>query len=188
MKKLCLCLLLCLSSRVFADTVWVERENYHTALVLPSSVVVTYVPALQTVIGNQPYVRFGWGNQDYYGSSQKSIGKAMKALLIPSASVVEIAGFVQPTQAGTQVVAVHVSKNEIQQLLGFISATFKLDDEHKPILVRTEPTGFRYYAAMGRYHLFHNCNNWTAEGLKVSRQDVYFRLSFLAGQVMGQLP
>lgn len=188
MNKLSLWLLLALSSRVFADTIWVERESYHTALLLPTAVVVAHTPALQSVIGNQPYVRFGWGNQDYYGSSQKSMGKAMKALFIPSASVVEIAGFAEPAEAGAKVVALDVSKEEIQQLLGFISATFKLDREQKPILVRTEPTGFRYYAAMGRYHLFRNCNNWTAEGLKHSGQNVYFRWSFFAGQVMGQLP
>lgn len=188
MKKLSLWLLLSLSSRVFAETIWVERENYHTALLLPTAVVVAHTPALQTVIGHQPYVRFGWGNQDYYGSSQKSIGKAMKALFIASPSVVEIAGFAEPVQAGAKVVAVDVSKEEIQQLLDFISATFKFDNEHKPILVRTEPTGFRYYAAHGRYHVFRNCNNWTAEGLKQSGQNVYFRWSFLAGQVMGQLP
>ncbi|MDO9178823.1 MAG: DUF2459 domain-containing protein [Agitococcus sp.] len=188
MNKLSLWLLLSLSSPIFADTIWVERESYHTALLLPAAVVVAYAPALQTVIGNQPYIRFGWGNQDYYGASQKSIGKAMKALFIPSASVVEIAGFAEPTQAGATVVALDVSKEEIQQLLGFISTTFKFDSEHKPILVRTEPTGFRYYSAMGRYHLFRNCNNWTAEGLKRSGKDVYFRWSFLAGQVMGQLP
>lgn len=188
MNKLSLWLLLSLSTPIFADTIWVERESYHTALVLPSSVVVSHVPALQTVIGTQPYVRFGWGNQDYYGASQKSIAKAMKALFIPSPSVVEIAGFAEPIQAGAKVVAVEVNKEEVQQLLGFISATFKFDSENKPILVRAEPTGFRYYSAMGRYHLFRNCNNWTAEGLKRSGKDVYYRWSFLAGQVMGQLP
>ena len=100
MNKLSLWLLLALSSRVFADTIWVERESYHTALLLPTAVVVAHTPALQSVIGNQPYVRFGWGNQDYYGSSQKSMGKAMKALFIASPSVVEIAGFAEPMQAG----------------------------------------------------------------------------------------
>jgi len=188
MKNLSLWLLLSLSSPIFADTVWVEKESYHTALLLPTTVVIAYAPALQAVMGNQPYVRFGWGNQDYYGSSQKNIGKAMKALFIPSASVVEIAGFAEPTQVGATVVALDVSKEEIQQLLGFISVTFRLDDEQQPILVRTELTGFRYYAAMGRYHAFRNCNNWTAEGLKHSGKDVYFRWAFLAGQVMGQLP
>lgn len=188
MNKPSLWLLLSLSSPIFADTIWVERESYHTALVLPSSVVVSHVPALQTVIGTQPYVRFGWGNQDYYGASQKSIGKAMKALFIPSKSVVEIAGFAEPMHAGTKVVALEVSKEEIRHLLDFIGATFRFDAHKQPILVRTEPTGFRYYAAMGRYHAFRNCNNWTAEGLKHSGKDVYYRWSFLAGQVMGQLP
>ena len=183
MNKLSLCVLLSLSSHVFADPLWVERESYHTALLLPNA----QAPALQPVIGNQPYIRFGWGNQDYYGASQKSIGKAMKALFIPSASVVEIAGFAEPTQAGATVVALDVSKEEIQQLLAFISATFRLNEGQQPILVRSEPTGFRYYAAMGRYHAFRNCNNWTAEGLKRSGKDVYFRWSFFAGQVMGQL-
>lgn len=188
MKKLSLCLLLSLSSRVFADTIWVERESYHTALLLPTAIVISHAPELQAVIGNQPYVRFGWGDQGYYGASQKSVLKAMNALFIPGASVVEIAGFIEPAQAGAKVVAVDVSKERIHQLLRFISATFKFNDKQQPILVRTEPTGFRYYAAMGRYHAFRNCNNWTAEGLKHSGKDVYYRWSFLAGQVMGQLP
>jgi len=187
MNKLSLWLLLSVSSPIFADTIWVERESYHTALLLPAAVVVAYAPALQTVIGNQPYIRFGWGNQDYYGASQKSIAKAIKALFIPSASVVEIAGFAHPMQASTHVVAITVKPEQIKLLVTFISASFKFDYQQQPILVRTEPTGFHYYAAYGRYHIFRNCNNWTAQGLKYSGQNVSFRWSFLAGQVMRQL-
>jgi uncharacterized protein (TIGR02117 family) len=188
MKSLLMLLCMLLSSPVWAETIWVEQESYHTALVLPTSVVVAHVPALTAIIGTQPYVRFGWGNQDYYGSSQKSVVKAMKALFIPSASVVEIAGFFEPAQAGANVVAVEVNQEKIQHLLRFIGATFRFDAKQQPILVRTEPTGFRYYAAKGRYHLFRNCNNWTAQGLQHSGQKVSFRWSFFAGQVMRQLP
>ncbi len=188
MNKLILWLLLCIfSANVGAATVWVEREGYHTALLIPADAVLDHTPALQLVIGDQPYIRFGCGNKDYYGASKKSLGKALKALLIPSASVVEIAGFAKPAQAGATVLALTVSDEEMNRLLGFIGKTFVLDHEQKPMLVRKEPTGFHYYAAMGRYHLFRNCNNWTAQGLRHSGRDVNFRWSFFAGQVMAQV-
>lgn len=177
----------CFSVGACADTVWVEQESYHTALVVPASAVLDYAPALQTVIGDKPYVRFGWGNREYYGSSQKSVGKALKALFVPGPSVVEVAGFADPEKAGRKVVALTVSARQSRQLLAFIVATFKLDVKQAPELVRVEPTGFRYYAAQGNYHALRNCNNWTAQALRQGGLDVRFRGAFLAGQVMGQV-
>lgn len=49
MNKLSVWLLLSLSSPVFADTIWVERESYHTALLIPTAVVVAHTPAFSTL-------------------------------------------------------------------------------------------------------------------------------------------
>lgn len=188
MNKLWLMLLSFFSAYSYADTIWIEQESYHTAVVLPVDVVKANAPALTAVIGNQAYVRFGWGDRDYYGASKKSMSKALKALFLAGPSVMEVAGFTEPAQAGDRVVALTVNTQEVQQLLTFIEATFKLNTHQQPVLVRVEPTGFSYYEAIGRYHIFHNCNNWTAEGLQRSGLKVYFQGVFLAGQVMGQLP
>ncbi len=188
MSKLWLILLSFVSVSSYADTIWIEQESYHTAVVLPADVVKANAPALTAVIGNQAYVRFGWGDRDYYGASKKSTSKALKALFLAGPSVMEVASFAEPQQAGSRVVALTVSTQEVQQLLAFIEATFKLNAQQQPVLVRVEPTGFSYYEAVGRYHVFRNCNNWTAEGLQRSGLKVYFQGAFLAGQVMRQLP
>jgi len=188
MTNLMITLLLMLAVQTQAATVWVEREGYHTALVLPAAEATRHAPQLQGISGSTGYVRFGWGNRDYYGASQKTPGMALKALLLPSQSAVEVALFNTPELAGDTLVKLEVANDELHDLVAFIASSFALNTKGQLVLARTEPTGFRYYQAHGHYYLFRNCNNWTAQALQRGGQDVRYRSAFLAGRVMRQLP
>lgn len=187
MKKLTLFIMLCIASIANAATVWVEREGYHTALVLSAEDIVTHAPMMQDITGTRGYIRLGWGDRDYYGAERKTMGLMAKALFLPTPSVVEVANFQKPEQAGKTLIPLRISDGELKKLMTFITSSIALDRQGQPSLVRKEPSGFRYYSAHGRYHLFRNCNNWTAKALHRSGQDVRYRTAFLAGRVMRQL-
>lgn len=187
MKNLIIFMILCTTSIANAATVWVEREGYHTALVLSAEDIVTHAPMMQDITGTRGYIRLGWGDRDYYGAERKTMGLMAKALFLPTPSVVEVANFKKPEQAGKTLVPLRISDGELKKLLAFITASIALDRQGQPSLVRKEPSGFRYYSAHGRYHLLRNCNNWTAKALHQSGQDVHYRTAFLAGRVMRQL-
>lgn len=188
MKILISTLLLIAAVQTQAASIWVEQEGYHTALVLPAAEAALHAPSLQGITEKTGYVRFGWGNRDYYGASRKTPGMALKALLLPTQSVVEVAHFGTLEQAGSTLVKLEVASDELQDLMAFIASSFALNTKGLPVLTRTEPTGFRYYQAHGRYYLFKNCNNWTAKALQRGGQNVRYRSAFLASRVMRQLP
>lgn len=181
-------LLQMLVAQTQAASIWVEQDGYHTALVLPAAEATRHAPQLRNISESTGYVRFGWGNRDYYGASRKTPGMALKALLLPSQSVVEVAHFDTLEQAGSTLVKLEVESDELHNLMAFIASSFALNTKGLPVLTRTEPSGFRYYQAHGRYYLFRNCNNWTAQALQRGGQGVRYRSAFLASRVMRQLP
>lgn len=172
---------------VQVDTAWVERERYHTAIIVPRELVVGVASQLETVLDDKPFVRFGWGDRDYYGSSKKNIFKAFKALVLPTLSVVEVSMLDSLDTAVTEIKKIDTQLVEVEKLMAFIVASFKFDEEAKPQLVRVEENGIHYYKARGIYHMFKNCNNWTAKTLKVAGMPVRYRPSFFAAWVMRQL-
>ena len=169
------------------DTIWVERDRYHTAIVVSSQLVRDLAAELVPVLNSQPLVRFGWGDRGYYGAAQKNAFKAFKALFLPTRSVVEVSTFNHLSEVGDSVIALSLKDLDIKQLLTFISHSFKWDIAGQPVLLRTEQNGFRYYRARGIYHIFKNCNNWTAKALKRSGLHVRYLLAFFANSVMKQL-
>lgn len=182
--RVLLLLLAFLSSAAQAVTVWVEREGYHTALVVPHELAARNAPVLEKVLPQKPYVRFGWGDADFYGASRKTLLMGFRALVVSNRSVVEVGGFERPDQAGKKVIAVELDEQGAVRLMSFITGSFTLDASGRPQLSRSEPTGLSYFKARGRYHLLKNCNHWTARGMDRSGMDMPVRTSMFAGQVM----
>jgi len=174
-------------SDVITDTIWVERDRYHTAIVFSTQLVRELAEELLPVLNEQPLVRFGWGDRGYYGTPQKNLYKVLKALFLPTKSVMEVSGFDKLSDVGDSIIALPLNNLDVKKLITFVSDSFTWDLSGKPILERTELNGFRYYSAQGVYHMFKNCNNWTAKALRNSGLQVRYSLAFFANSVMRQL-
>ncbi len=170
-----------------SSTLWIGREKYHTTIVLPRDFVEQWAPALSGIIGDGPFVRFGWGDRDYYGSSSKSFYKAFKALVLPSRSVVEVASFDLAEEAADIVKAIEAGQRELELVLAHIIKSFKFDKAQAPQLVRVEPDGSSYYRGRGIYHMWHNCNNWTAKGMRKAGIKIAYPAMMFADWVMKKL-
>lgn len=174
-------------TQMLSDMIWVERDRYHTAIVLSTQLVAQLAHELIPVLNNQPLVRFGWGDRGYYGAANKTLTKMLLALCLPTRSVMEVSGFDKISDVGDSIIPLQLSDLDINKLLAFISSSFSWDQTGRPILERTEANGCRYYSARGVYHMFKNCNNWTAKALKRSGLRVRYLLAFFANSVMNQL-
>ncbi len=172
-------------------TLWVEKDSYHTAIIVSHSQIEMHYPGfLSDVLGalsEKSFVRFGWGDREYYGASHKNVFKMLKALLLPTRAVMEVSGFAVIEEAGDWVVALDNSNISHTRLLQEIESYFYLDERRKAELVRKESNGCFYYRAKGIYFLFSNCNNWTAKMLKKAGLKIHFWYAFLSPLVMKQL-
>ncbi|MDP2228429.1 MAG: DUF2459 domain-containing protein [Moraxellaceae bacterium] len=176
-------MLLQLCSTAIATEIRVGREGYHTTLLLPVAAArdISPLPALPA---DTQWIRFGWGDRDYYGSADKSTAGAAKALLLPTESVMEVVALQTPEETTATVT---LTASELARLKQYLHNSFRRDAAGQAQVLRTEANGFHYYAARGRYHLLRNCNHWTAKALHQAGQDVHWRRAVFAGSVIKQL-
>ena len=169
------------------QSLWVEHDRYHTAIVFRSDDVRAIAPTLSSVLNDKTYVRFGWGDKSYYGASKKNTFKAAKALFLPTQSVIEVSNFATLEEIGEHVLPIDAEDIDKEKILSFINRTFKFDKNSQVTIVRVEDNGFHYYSARGIYTVFKNCNNWTAKSLNRGGVDIHYLFAFFSRSVMKQL-
>lgn len=169
-----------------AAKLFIQHEALHTALIVRSDLVYLNAPELKTL--NLPpfdYVRFGWGDAYYYGNFDRHSGAGLTALFLPTASVMEVTPIADPERLAGVVFAIPANLDEIQNLVIEISQTFyRLYPQQVFELRRTGTSNSYYYRANGTYHLFNNCNHWTARRLTFLGIRVNSLNSIFASSVM----
>lgn len=172
--------------------IWVEKDKHHTAIIFPQSYLQRYapdfIPAVLSPIANKDFVRLGWGDRDYYGSSKKNVYKLLKALFFPTRAVMEVTGFDRVEDAGDTIVSISSDKIDHRLLLNNIQSYFYRNKQQQIQLLRKEADGCWYYRAKGMYFIFRNCNNWTARMLKQAGiSSIHHWYTFLSPLVMWQI-
>ena len=69
-----------------------SRDGIHTHLVLPSALLLLYVPDLKRYLEPYAWARVGWGDYAYYGAAHQPLRLALRALLVPTAAVIAVRG------------------------------------------------------------------------------------------------
>ncbi|MGB0450473.1 MAG: DUF2459 domain-containing protein, partial [Porticoccaceae bacterium] len=155
-------------------------------LVLPASILLQNIPALQEQLQDCRWARIGWGDFQYYGSPQQTFLSAMRALLLPSAAVIAVLGInsIREQKSETNRIYSIDSNQEITEALGqFIADYFKPDNQGQLTQVREKPGGEVFYKARGIYMLINTCNNWTSRGLRIAGLRCRPLFNFFPGQV-----
>lgn len=172
-----------------STTVWVERDQYHTAVLIPTT-DARQLPGVAERLAKdhqaQGYTRFGWGDRDYYGARQQSPKMAAKALLLPTRSVIEVS-FHSGDTAPENSIAVELTGAELERLKRYIHRSFRMGQNGQPRFVRRNSNERYYYVANGRYHLLNNCNHWTAEALRRAGMKINRRPLMLAKALVKQI-
>jgi len=148
---------------------YVVSHGWHSGIVVERADLVRQVPALAAEIGREGYVEVGWGEERFYQARETTVGMALRAVLQPNASVVQVVPFAEPPRryfAGSDVVEMRTDEAGYAATLAFIAATFK------PNLERLGSSLYGngwFYRAEGWFHLFNNCNSWVATAVEKAR-------------------
>ena len=64
------------------------RDGIHTHLALPAAKLLALVPQLNEYFSGCKWIRVGWGDYRYYGAEHQPLWLGLRALLLPTSSVV----------------------------------------------------------------------------------------------------
>ncbi len=122
------------------------------------------------------FLEFGWGDAVFYPAKQVTLGKTLRAALVPTPAVVHVVGLrAEPARSfpKAEVVSLPIDDENFGRLVDFIDASFERSGAARaattgPGLYATS----RFYPAKGSFHLFNTCNTWTARALAAAGFDV----------------
>lgn len=167
----------------------VVSHGWHAGIVIRRSDIPDDAWPEKRDFPNAEYLEVGWGDRDYYQARDPGLGTTLKAALWSTASVLHVVGFRGPV-AGyfphSDVVALPVTREGLARLIAFIDAAHERPDRTPLASLGSGLYGdSRYYPARGSFHLFNNCNRWTARALRAAGHDISD--SITVGGLLAQL-
>ena len=117
------------------------------------------------------WIIVGWGGRSFY--TQTPTWADLKPMpvvktIIGDASVLHVALAGPIDAADPGVYAIDLSDAAYNRLLGAVMASFDTDRDGRPAVLAGAGYGpyDRFFEARGTFHLFDNCNSWTAATLR----------------------
>jgi len=155
-----------------ARIVLLVSHGWHTGIIVRTGDIPEGVWPERAHYPDAAYLEVGWGDREYYPEPDSSVGDAVWAALVPSAAVLHVVGLtVHPTRvfSFSEIIALEISEAGFERLIEFIAAT-----HDRAGAERAEPIGpglyldSHFYLALGRFHLFNNCNTWVVNALRAA--------------------
>lgn len=155
-------------AREAAQRIWVASNGWHSGIVLArADVPESVIPE----IADFPHARFfefGWGDAEFYPAREAGAWLALRAAF-PGPAVMHVAGLPDhPARLWPQVTILPfaVDTQGLRRLLVFLRNSFdRAGAGRAEVTARGIYPFSLFYPATGRFHLFNNCNTWTAQAL-----------------------
>ena len=151
-----------------AHRIWVVSNGWHSGIVLarpdvPESVIPEIADFPQA-----RFLEFGWGDAEFYPAREAGAWLALRAAF-PGPAVMHVAGLPDhPARIWPQVTILPFAMNAeaLSRLLVFLRNSFDRAGAGRAAASARGIYPFSlFYPATGRFHLFNNCNTWTAQAL-----------------------
>ncbi len=144
-------------------------HGWHAGLVLPSRAAAL----ADWPLGSNPrlaeQVEVGWGERDYYTTSDPGWWLAVKAVLVPNESVLHLVWLdarLEESFSGSEILQIRLSASGMEQLSRYIGDSFARNEQGLGIDLGAGKYGdSRFYLSRERYHAFNTCNVWVARAL-----------------------
>ncbi len=171
-------------------TVYIVNHGLHTGIVLPKKDADPYMHSFDD-FKNAQYWEIGWGDEIYYQTETNTLWMGIRALFWPTDSVLHVAALQTAPIAyfsNREVVQLKLSKTGFIRLVEFIDNSFALNEKRQIIKLGSGLYGrSRFYRAEGTFHLFNNCNTWSARAIRSAGFPISTLYVFTAGNLMYQL-
>jgi uncharacterized protein (TIGR02117 family) len=171
--------------------IFVASNGWHSAIFVARAAIprgaIPVAPDFPRVL----FLGFGWGDAAYFPKRDPGFLTLVSAALQPTPSVLHVTGLsVHPRDAyrEDEVIGVKLTASGFRDLLGFLNGAFvqKIRARPTPVSPGLHPFS-KFYRAKGEFHLFNNCNSWTARGLAAAglpiEADTIFRAEGLMSVV-----
>ena len=165
-----------LPSTAERHTIFVTSNGWHSSIVLARADLPPGRIPEGADFPKARFLEFGWGDAEYYPAKNVTLGMTLRAAVVPTPSVVHIAGLaVAPARRypSAEVVPLALDAKRLGRLVDFIDATFERRGRARATAIGPGlyPDS-RFYPATGQFHLLNTCNTWTARGLAAAGFDI----------------
>lgn len=151
-------------------SVFIVDHGYHTGIVVPGNVdsgpdwgnKLAYTTPAE-------WYEFGWGDREYYRDPAPSLGVTARALLKPTPATLHVCAInIDPVlwAGSSRWVELQLSPRQLEAIASHILDTFVQDEAGFVWLGKGNYGNSAFYEANFNYHLFKNCNSWTAKGIR----------------------
>jgi uncharacterized protein (TIGR02117 family) len=155
--------------RTSAKTIYLVSHGWHVGIVVKRSDISDAGWPNHKNFAEAEYLEIGWGDQDFYQTPSPGLGIALKAILLPSPSVLHIVAFNNSVASyfpHSKIITIRLSDPGFQHLIGYIAASFDKDSAGNTVPLGVGLYGVsQFYRSRDTYHLFRTCNIWTAKAL-----------------------
>lgn len=150
--------------------IYVVNRDIHTGLIIPANETSKKTITALKFFENAAYVDFGWGEEVVYQTPNETLSMDLKAIFIPSSSVMCAEGLTLMIDMligwSDYAVEFRLTDKEFTDLCLFIERSFMLDSDNQLIKTSVRSGGdVIYFKSVHTYCLFNTCNTWIAEAL-----------------------
>ena len=174
----------------YPHAVYVIDHGIHTAIVMQSAQVLPVIGLQDSIYNKYRYVEIGRGDAGFYQDAEEKLSTALAALFYSTPAVLHLRGYNRPPYQRypqSRTLEVRLSRIALQKLVDALADSFAMENGVAIEVGEGIDERSHFFAALGSYHLFYTCNNWTAEMIELADYPLNHRWAFFAGSVMKQI-
>lgn len=173
-----------------AKTIHLVSHGWHVGIVVKRSDIPNDVWPNYKGFNNAEYLEIGWGDRDFYQTPTPHFGITLKAILLPTPSVLHIVAFNNSVTSyfpHSKIIMIRLSDAGFQRLISYIAVSFDKDPVGNAVPSGAGLYGVsQFYRSRDTYHLFRTCNVWTARALHAAGCPARPFLAITEGNLMLQ--
>ena len=152
-----------------ALTIYLVSHGWHVGIVVNTGDIPDDVHLVHKDFSSTGYLEIGWGDRDFYQTPSFHLGIALKAIFLPTPSVLHIVAFNDSVASyfpHGEIIMIRLSDAGFQRLIRYIAASSDRDPLGNIVPLGVGLYGVsQFYRSQETYHLFRTCNVWTARAL-----------------------
>jgi hypothetical protein len=147
-------------------SVFVVKHGWHTSLIIERETLGRYFPRLTNRFPHSEMLDISWGDKKYFMAPDHSIWLAVRAVLVPTQSVVRVVGYSEKMVESfepPEIEKLMFSGEEFRQLAVFLQKSFSENDDGELLIAGKRGI---FFFSQTKYWGFRTCNSWIAKALK----------------------
>ncbi|WP_455202313.1 DUF2459 domain-containing protein [Kaarinaea lacus] len=151
-------------------SIYLVSHGWHAGIVIKRADIPDGLWPEHNDFPDARYLEVGWGDKDYYMTSDPHLGITLKAGLFPTESVLHIVGFSEPVKeyfARSEIIRIDLTHEGFARLCDYLRNSYARDDRGVAQALGPGLYGkSQFYLSGETYHAFNTCNVWTARALQ----------------------